>query len=264
LGAGTLNDGEVGISATNRNFKGRMGSRNAKSYLASPAVVAASAINGYISSPATYDAVEPRGKVVARREQQTSAFGADIIAGFPTRLTGRVLWLPVDNMNTDGIYSGAMTYRDDVTQEAMGNAAMDNYDPHFKDIAQEGDIVVSGRNFGTGSSREQAATCLKVRGIPCVIAASFNETYKRNAINNGFLVIECPALVDYLRASLGESSPTIVGETLTIDFTKAVIQTGEETFTFSPLGPVPQEVIVAGGAEAVVAMNLAHTNCLTH
>ncbi len=264
LGEGTLNDGEVGISATNRNFKGRMGSRNAKSYLASPAVVAASAINGYISSPATYDAVAPRGKVVARREPQASGFGADIIAGFPTRLTGRVLWLPVDNMNTDGIYSGAMTYRDDVTQEAMGNAAMDNYDPHFKDIAQEGDIVVSGRNFGTGSSREQAATCLKVRGIPCVIAASFNETYKRNAINNGFLVIECPALVDYLRASLGESSPTIVGETLTIDFTKAVIQTGEETFTFSPPGPVPQEVIVAGGAEAVVAMNLAHSNCLTH
>ena len=264
LGEGTLNDGEVGISATNRNFKGRMGSRNAKAYLASPAIVAASAINGYISSPIQYDNIEPCGKTIARREQHRSSCGVKIIAGFPTILTGRILWLPMDNMNTDGIYSGAMTYRDDLTEEAMGNAAMDNYDPLFKDISKKGDIVVSGNNFGTGSSREQAATCLKVRGIPCVIAASFNETYKRNAINNGLLVIECPALADYLRASLGHASPTIAGEQLTIDFTNAVIKTGEDEFTFSPLGPVPQEVIVAGGAEAVVAMSLAHTSCVTH
>ena len=55
-----------------------------------------------------------------------------------------------------------------------------------------------GFNFGTGSSREQAATALKFKGIPCVIAGSFSETYKRNAFNNGFVVFECPELVTHL------------------------------------------------------------------
>ena len=120
----------------------------------------------------------------------------------------------------------------------------------------EGDILVSGYNFGTGSSREQAATCLKVRGIPCVIAASFSETYKRNAINNGFLVIDSPTFVDHLRETLGTDAPTIVGDEITIDFTTATIIADDKEFKFSPLGPVPQEVIVAGGAEAVVAQKL--------
>ena len=138
----------------------------------------------------------------------------------------------------------------------MGDAAMCNYDPEFKDISKEGDIVVSGLNFGTGSSREQAATCLKVRGIPCVIAASFSETYKRNAINNGFLVIDCPSFVEHLRENLGDNELTVVGGEITIDFTTATIKSGESEFAFAPLGPVPQEVIVAGGAEAVVAQKL--------
>jgi homoaconitate hydratase len=159
-------------------------------------------------------------------------------------------------MNTDGIYSGSMTYKDDVTDQEMGDAAMCNYDPDFKDIAKEGDILVSGLNFGTGSSREQAATCLKVRGIQCVIAASFSETYKRNAINNGFLVIDSPAFVDHLRETLGSDGSTIVGSDVKVDFTTAIITLGTETFLFAPLGPVPQEIIVAGGAEAVVATKL--------
>ncbi len=256
LGEGTLDDGEVGISATNRNFKGRMGSREAKAYLASPAVVAASAVNGFISAPTKYDEVEPSGKVIAKTEPKKSAGSTEIITGFPQQVTGRVLWLPMDNMNTDGIYSGAMTYKDDVTDEEMADAAMCNYDPDFKDIAKAGDIVVSGLNFGTGSSREQAATCLSVRGVPCVIAASFSETYKRNAINNGFLVIDCPSFVDHLRETLGSDSLTIIGEKITVDFTSATIKAGGNEFAFAPLGPVPQEVIVAGGAEAVVALKL--------
>jgi homoaconitate hydratase len=124
--------------------------------------------------------------------------GVEIIDGFPSQVTGRLLWLDVDNLNTDGIYSGKMTYRDDVTSEEMAAAAMENYDPTFNGTARDGDVIVSGRNFGTGSSREQAATCLKLRGIPCVIAASFSETYKRNAFNNGFIVFECPELVEHL------------------------------------------------------------------
>ncbi len=257
LGEGTLEDGEIGISATNRNFKGRMGSREAKAYLASPAVVAASAVNGYISAPTTYEDIAPTGKVLTKTiPNVVSTGGVEIIDGFPKQVNGRVLWLPMDNMNTDGIYSGEMTYKDDVTEQEMGDAAMCNYDPDFKDIATEGDIVVSGLNFGTGSSREQAATCLKVRGIPCVIASSFSETYKRNAINNGFLVIDCPDFVNHLRVTLGSDGLTIVGGEIIIDFTTATIKSGGNEFQFAPLGPVPQEVIVAGGAEAVVAQKL--------
>ena len=79
----------------------------------------------------------------------------------------------------------------------MAAAAMANYDPGVRQHVglQKGDIIVSGDNFGTGSSREQAATCLKLRGIACVIAASFSQTYVRNAINNGFIVSDCPDLV---------------------------------------------------------------------
>lgn len=256
LGEGTLEAGEVGISATNRNFKGRMGSRDAKAYLASPAVVAASALKGYICAPTTYENLEPLGKVICKAPPRTTSGAVEIIDGFPKEVQGRVIWLPVDNMNTDGIYSGSMTYKDDVTDQEMGDAAMCNYDPDFKDIAKEGDILVSGLNFGTGSSREQAATCLKVRGIQCVIAASFSETYKRNAINNGFLVIDSPALVDHLRETLGSDGSTIVGSDVKVDFTTATITLGTETFPFAPLGPVPQEIIVAGGAEAVVATKL--------
>jgi homoaconitate hydratase len=83
LGEGTLEAGEVGISATNRNFKGRMGSRDAIAYLASPAVVAASAIKGYICAPTKYDDIEPSGKVLCKNEPTPSTGGVDIIEGFP-------------------------------------------------------------------------------------------------------------------------------------------------------------------------------------
>ncbi len=256
LGAGTLEPDEVGISATNRNFKGRMGSRDAKAYLASPAVVAASAIAGHIAAPAAYEPCDVR-TTFARREAPVGGSGVPIVDGFPASVTGRILWLPVDNLNTDGIYSGAMTYRDDVTPEDMAAAAMENYDPVFTGTAEAGDIIVAGDNFGTGSSREQAATCLKIRGIACVVAASFSQTYVRNAINNGFICLACPSLVGALRAShAGDERATIPGDEATIDFAVATITAGGLSYPFTPLGEVPQEIIVAGGAEAVVKSRL--------
>ncbi|HWB19845.1 MAG TPA: homoaconitase, partial [Phycisphaerales bacterium] len=203
LGAGTLKAGEVGISATNRNFKGRMGDRDAKAYLGSPAVVAASAIAGYICAPPStrFGADKPRFNIKRVPAAPPSSASVEIIPGFPSSLRARALWLPIDNLNTDGIYSGKLTYRDDVPPAEMAAASFNNYDPQFTSIAHSGDVVISGRNFGTGSSREQAATCLQHFGIPCVIAYSFSETYKRNAFNNGFVVFECPALVEHLEQS---------------------------------------------------------------
>ncbi len=110
-------------------------------------------------------------------------------------IEGEIIFCHQDNLNTDGIYPGKYTYIDDFTPQQQAQVVMENYDPEFVKIAKEGDILVGGFNFGTGSSREQAATALKYKGIKCVIAGSLNETYKRNALNNGFLIIECPQLV---------------------------------------------------------------------
>jgi homoaconitate hydratase len=120
-----------------------------------------------------------------------------------------------------------------------------------------GDVIVSGRNFGTGSSREQAATCLLHFGIRCVIAHSFSETYKRNAFNNGLIVFECPGLVElFERLFTGADEPTIVGPVIEIDFARSVIRCDRQTFPFPPLSATAQELIVAGGAENVVRRRL--------
>ncbi|MCH8270435.1 MAG: homoaconitase, partial [Planctomycetes bacterium] len=263
LGTGLVEQGEVAISATNRNFKGRMGSRDAEVYLASPAVVAASAVAGRITAPGVPTDTKLIGRAVRRAEPSRTldAAHADILEGFPTSIRGRTLYLRQDNLNTDGIYAGRWTYKDDLTHEQIAAVTFENYDPRFNEVYKAGDIIVSGRNFGTGSSREQAATALKYKGVPCVIAASFSETYRRNAFNNGFLCVECPTFVGWLDSRLsgtpGEAAPTIVGPEIEVDFTASLVRCAGESFTFVPLSTVAQELIVAGGAEAMVRRRLA-------
>ncbi len=261
LGVGTLEPGEVGISATNRNFKGRMGSRDARCYLASPAVVAASAAAGYITGPEPASSCSPERNYIDLGDGQRLAEKVEILSGFPSELRGRLVFLPQDNLNTDGIYGKDYTYRDDVTPEMMAHVVMENYDPNFADRVQAGDILVGGLNFGTGSSREQAATALKAKGIPLVIAGSFSQTYVRNALNNGFLCIEVPELVRRLRAQLGAAAKTIIpGDDVQIDFTSGVITWRGEQFTFPALGSVPQSLVIAGGVENLVAAKLGVKN----
>jgi homoaconitate hydratase len=260
LGVGLLEPGEVGISATNRNFKGRMGSRDAKCYLASPEVVAASAVAGYIRGPHEMSGHEPT-RSYTEFAASAAAEKVDILPGFPERVHGRLVFLPQDNVNTDAIYGKDYTYRDDVTKELMAKVVMENYDPQFASRANAGDVVVSGFNFGTGSSREQAVTCLKAKGIPLVIAASFSQTYLRNAYNNGFLCVEVPELVKRLREQFAKEiaakEKTIIpGEEIDIDFTSGVIQWREEKFAFPPLGSVPQSLVIAEGVENLVAKRL--------
>ena len=256
LGRGLVQKGETAISATNRNFKGRMGDRDSFVYLGSPAVVAASALAGFIAAPRNF-AEQPAGTAVRRAESKPRpSASVEIIEGFPPSVRGRVLFIDKDNLNTDGIYAGKHTYRDDMTREQMAEVTFENYDPNFNTLYQKGDVVVGGLNFGTGSSREQAATALKFKGIPCVIAASFSETYKRNAFNNGFVVFECPELVAYLRRSLTNRAPTTVAGEITIDYGKSVLTFDGKSFSFPPLSPAAQELIVAGGAENLVASRL--------
>jgi homoaconitate hydratase len=285
LGTGLLEAGEVGISATNRNFKGRMGSRDAQCYLGSPQIVAASAVAGYICGPAekltepnsTVEppfsaASEPAISVVPSGLQPAKHFEAfavssppaekvAILPGFPQSVHGRLVFLPQDNLNTDGIYGKDYTYREDMTPEMMARVVMENYDPQFAARAQEGDVIVGGFNFGTGSSREQAVTALKYKGIPLVIAGSFSQTYLRNAFNNGFLCIETPELVNRLRARFGDEvsrkDKTIIpGDEIDVNFAGSTIRYAGEEFAFPALGSVPQSLVIAGGVENLVSKKL--------
>jgi homoaconitate hydratase len=254
LGVGLLKDGEVGISATNRNFKGRMGSREAKAYLASPAIVVASAVAGKICGSKKFDSVGLKSAIQISEKRKKEKTGSKLLKEFPKQITGEAIFCPQDSLNTDGIYPGKYTYIDNFTVEQQAAVVMENYDPEFGDIAKNGDILVGGYNFGTGSSREQAATALKYRGIQLVIAGSFSQTYKRNAINNGFIVIEAPELVNDIKEKFKlevESNKLTIRTNieLEIDFEKSVMIYNRKEYAIDPIGAAAQELVIEEGLE---------------
>jgi homoaconitate hydratase len=142
----------------------------------------------------------------------------------------------------------------------MATYAMANYDPDFQSIAAEGDIIVAGRNFGAGSSREQAATALKYRGIQMVIAASFSQTYLRNAFNNAFICIESRELSEAIRKGhendVATGKKTIPAGDLAIDFKNAKATWNGQSYALSPVGPAAQDLVLAGGLEALTRKRL--------
>ena len=250
LGVGLLSEHEVGISATNRNFKGRMGAASAQTYLASPAVVAASAVAGRIVSPFDYPGESPQGEITFDTQPNHGNYDVEIQDGFPRTLSGDILFCHQDNLNTDGIFPGKYTYIDTFTPEQQAAVAMENYDNEFKDLVKPGDFLVGGFNFGTGSSREQAVTALKNCGLTLVIAGSFSETYKRNAINNGFIALEAPDLVRDLLNHYGRTKLTVATEMkATIDFSGSRIHFNEKKYSLSPVGIEAQALFLSEGLE---------------
>lgn len=263
LGTGLLKDGEIGISATNRNFKGRMGSPSALAYLASPAVVAASALSGIISGPSTFQNVQPSFSIETSSPKiSKEETGAEVLPNFPSVIKGEILFCPADNLNTDGIYPGKYTYNDDMTRDDMKKVVMENYDPNFVNIVQEGDVLVGGYNFGTGSSREQAATAIKSRDIQIMVAGSYSDIFKRNSVNNALLLIESPELVNDLKAQVGTSDLTKrTGWKVDIHVAEGKVivrkENGEEKlYKVGALGKSVQEIWLANGLEGWVKERL--------
>ncbi|MEE8340635.1 MAG: homoaconitase, partial [Candidatus Neomarinimicrobiota bacterium] len=159
-----------------------------------------------------------------------------------------------DNLNTDGIFPGKYTYIDNFSPAQQAEVVMENYDPNFGKIAQKGDILVGGFNFGTGSSREQAATALKYRGIRLVIAGSFSQTYKRNAINNGFIVIEAPEFINNIKDTFYQDISSGVlsirtGIILTVDFERSLISDQKNEYDIEAVGTAAQELVIIEGLE---------------
>ncbi|ORX53605.1 homoaconitase [Hesseltinella vesiculosa] len=268
LGVGLLKDGEVGISATNRNFKGRMGSPTSLAYLASPTVVAASAIAGKIASPHsigkdTLALTEPAFTIETHTAPASTAeVQGDVLPKFPAVIQGELLFCPADNLNTDGIYPGKYTYNDDMTVDDMKKVVMENYDPDFVNVVQQGDILVGGFNFGTGSSREQAATAIKSRDIPIMVAGSYSDIFKRNSINNALLLMESPELIQDLKTAFGSDALTTrTGWKVAIHVAQGKIELkkpdgSEKVYHVGGLGKSVQEIWLDQGLEGWVKNRL--------
>ncbi len=150
-------------------------------------------------------------------------------------LRGRV-WKYGDDVNTDVIFPGKYTYT--VTDPGeQARHALEDLDPGFAGAVQPGDMIVAGKNWGNGSSREQAVGCLKAAGVTALVCKSFARIYFRNAVNNGLVPIVCPAAVDAIQN----------GETIEVDLDAHAIRCAAGAFDFPALSPSLLTIIETGG-----------------
>ncbi|UCE38634.1 MAG: 3-isopropylmalate dehydratase large subunit [Thermoplasmata archaeon] len=227
--------GEVSVSTGNRNYPGKQGKGSV--YLASPETAAASAIAGVISTsekiPAQPVLFERKGEEEVQKVEKEAA------GECPTMVEGRVWIVDKDNIDTDMIYHNRYLTITDI--KLMGQYCFDNLEG-FKDFAKEvkdGDIVITGKNFGCGSSRQQAVDCFKSLGVRALIAESFGAIYERNAINAAF-----PILIGELPKEGVEN-----GDVISIDFTTGEVEnkTKDKKFRINPFSEVQLEIYKRGG-----------------
>lgn len=150
-------------------------------------------------------------------------------------ISGRV-WKYGDDVNTDVIFPGKYTYT--ITdKDEMARHALEDLDPEFAQQVKPGDIIVAGRNFGCGSSREQAATCIKYAGVAAVVATSFSRLFFRNAINEGLPLVACAEAIPYIKHH----------ENISIDFSRGELYVKEKVFKFPALPASVLAILEDGG-----------------
>jgi 3-isopropylmalate/(R)-2-methylmalate dehydratase small subunit len=160
-----------------------------------------------------------------------------------TRITGRV-WKYGDDVNTDVIFPGKYTYSISDRKE-MAEHALEDLDPTFVKQVQPGDIIVAGKNWGCGSSREQAVIALKEAGVGAIVARSFARIYFRNCINEGLPIASCDA-VDGVQP----------GDEVTVDLESGTVLTPSGEYDFPPLPDSVMRILEAGGLVPYVRRKL--------
>lgn len=231
--------GEVTVSTGNRNFPGKQG--KGEVYLTSPANVAASAVAGYITTvddipiePAIFDPVE-------KSEKAAKVVAAQIKAEEkPVVVEGRVWVIKEDNIDTDMIFHNRYLTITDINE--MGQYTFDNLEGYedFAKKALPGDIVIVNKNFGSGSSRQQAVDCFKALGVQAIIAESFGAIYERNAINAAFPILTYDSL---------EELELNDGDKIRVNFELGEITNlkNDKTVTINKFSDVQMEIYNNGG-----------------
>ena len=150
-----------------------------------------------------------------------------------------------DNVDTDVIIPARYLNTPDAKE--LAKHCMEDIDAKFASVVKPGEIMIAGKNFGCGSSREHAPLAIKTCGIACVIAATFARIFYRNALNIGLPILECPAAAEAIKA----------GDEVEVDFDTGVItdKTSGKTFQGEPFPPFMQELIAAGGLAAYRCKN---------
>jgi 3-isopropylmalate/(R)-2-methylmalate dehydratase small subunit len=163
-----------------------------------------------------------------------------------THFAGKA-WSFGDNVDTDQIVPGK--YLTMITAEELGKVVLEGARPEFTKNVKKGDVIVAGRNFGCGSSREHAPVGIKGAGVPVVLAESFARIFYRNAINVGLPVLE----VADIHKKVHE------GDVLDIDLLsgKIVNTTRKETYEAVPLSEKAMSILRAGGLVEVTKQKLA-------